>query len=94
MIRLNAFFELKEGVDEEAFLALCKELVRKSLTDNGNVAYDFFRSATRPEVWVICETWQDAEALAEHKAAPHFIKLVPQIKALTKCGMKSEQFVF
>ena len=85
MIRLNAFFELKEGVDKEAFLALCKELVGKSLTDNGNVAYDFFRSA---------ETWQDAEALAEHKAAPHFIKLVPQIKALTKCGMKSEQFVF
>lgn len=38
MIRLNVFFEKKEEVKVEAINALCKELVEKSLKDNGNIA--------------------------------------------------------
>lgn len=30
MIRLNVFFEVKEGVDMEQLNALCQELVEKS----------------------------------------------------------------
>ena len=57
MIRLNVFFEKKECVKAEELNALCEELVKKSLKDNGNVAYDYFVSGTRNGVMMICETW-------------------------------------
>lgn len=47
MIRLNVFFEVKEEAKSAEICALCKELVEKSLNDEGNVAYDYFVSGTR-----------------------------------------------
>lgn len=94
MIRLNVFFELKEGVEEEKLNSLCQELVEKSLKDKGNVAYDYFNSGTRNGVKMICETWENAEVLKSHMASAHFTTLVPQIEALTKHGLKLEQFQF
>ena len=77
MIRLNVFFEKKENVKAEEINALCKELVEKSLKDNGNVAYDFFVSGTCDEVMMICETWENEEVLKAHMATEHFTSLVP-----------------
>ena len=94
MIRLNVFFEKKEGVKAEELNALCEELVEKSLKDNGNVAYDYFVSGTRNGVMMICETWQNEEVLKAHMATDHFTTLVPKIEALTKNGLKLEQFAF
>lgn len=47
----------------EQLNALCQELVEKSLTDEGNIAYDYFVSGTRDGVMMICETWQNAKVL-------------------------------
>lgn len=94
MIRLNVFFEKKESVKAEELNALCEELVEKSLKDNGNVAYDYFVSGTRNGVMMICETWQNEEVLKAHMATDHFTTLVPNIEALTKSGLKLEQFAF
>ena len=94
MIRLNVFFEKKDDVKTEDICALCKELVGKSLKDNGNVAYDYFASGTRDGVMMICETWQDEDVLKAHMASGHFTTLVPKIEALTKSGLKLEQFKF
>jgi|UniRef100_UPI004024CCD7 quinol monooxygenase YgiN len=94
MIRLNVFFEKKESVKAEELNALCEELVEKSLKDNGNVAYDYFVSGTRNGVMMICETWQNEEVLKAHMATDHFTTLVPKIEALTKSGLKLEQFAF
>ncbi len=94
MIRLNVFFEKKESVKAEELNALCEELVEKSLKDNGNVAYDYFVSGTRNGVMMICETWQNEEMLKAHMATDHFTTLVPKIEALTKSGLKLEQFAF
>lgn len=94
MIRLNVFFEKKEGVKAEELNALCEELVEKSLKDNGNVAYDYFVSGTRNGVMMICETWQNEEVLKAHMATDHFTTLVPKIEALTNSGLKLEQFAF
>ena len=69
-----------------------KELVAASLTDKGNVAYDIFESATRKEVLMICETWQDAESLSVHEASAHFTTLVPKIQSMAE--MKLEKFNF
>ena len=94
MIRLNVFFEKKEGVKAEELNALCEELVEKSLKDNGNVAYDYFVSGTRNGVMLMCETWHNEEVLKAHMATDHFTTLVPKIEALTKSGLKLEQFAF
>lgn len=94
MIRLNVFFEKKEDVKTDDICALCKELVEKSLKDNGNVAYDYFVSGTRDGVMMICETWQNEEVLKAHMASEHFTTLVPKIESLTKNGLKLEQFNF
>ena len=94
MIRLNVFFELKDAAKAEELKALCRELVEKSLTDKGNVAYDYFASGTREGVMMICETWENEEVLKTHMAAEHFTTLVPKIEALTKDGLKLEKFTF
>lgn len=93
MIRINAFFEIENADNKATALQLINELVKKSLTDEGNVAYDFFQSVTRPNVMMICETWKDEESLNAHKAAQHFVELVPKIKALSKNGFKSEKLI-
>lgn len=41
---------------------------------------------------MICETWKDAESLAVHEKAAHFVTLVPKIQGLA--SMKLEKFSF
>lgn len=92
MIRLNGFFEVKPGVTEADVRTLSDELVKLSLADEGNLSYDLMRSTTRPSVYMFCETWASAEALAAHSRQEHFFRLVPQIKALTIGGTHTERF--
>ena len=94
MIRLNAFFELKDNISPEQVKSLAKELVDKSRKDNGNVSYDLFQSATNSQIMMFCETWKDDAVLEVHSKAPHFTTIVPQIEALTKHGLKLERFEF
>lgn len=94
MIRLNVFFEVKDGNDIEKVIELGEKLVAKSLKDEGNVAYDLFLSSTRPLVMMICETWQNEEVLKAHMASTHFTELVPKIESYTKNGLKLEKFEF
>ena len=91
MIRLNVFIQV-EAAKRASLLEVAKELVACSQKDGGCVAYDIFESATRPDVLMICETWQSEEALAAHQAAPHFVTLVPKMEALG--SMKIEKFFF
>lgn len=56
MIRLNAFFEVKDNASIDAVKTLGTELVNKSRNDEGCVSYDLFTSATRPLVMMFCET--------------------------------------
>ena len=92
MIRLNVFFEVKEEAKSVEICALCKELVEKSLNDEGNVAYDTFESATNPDVFMICETWENEEVLKKHMEAEHFKLYVGQLEQLGT--LKLEQFDF
>ncbi|MDY3295760.1 MAG: antibiotic biosynthesis monooxygenase, partial [Bacteroidaceae bacterium] len=56
MLRLNCFFKANDGEFDKALQA-AKTLVGKSLQHEGVIAYDVFTSATRPDVFMICETW-------------------------------------
>jgi len=92
MIRLNVFFELKEGVTLEQLTALTDELVEKSRADEGNMGYDLFQSTTSPKKFMYCETWENEESLQKHSQAPHFKRIVPQIAELRKDGTVMERF--
>ena len=89
MLRLNCFFQANEGMYDAA-LEAALVLTAHSVKEEGCIAYDTFESATRPDVFMICETWESAEALKAHMEAPHFKQYVPVIES---CGMlKLEQF--
>ena len=91
MLRLNCFFKANEGEFDKALQA-AKTLVGKSLQHEGVIAYDVFTSATRPDVFMICETWTDENALKKHMEAPHFKEYVSQLERLG--ALKLEQFAF
>ncbi|MFI3248420.1 MAG: putative quinol monooxygenase [Rikenellaceae bacterium] len=71
MKRINAFFQVNEGATEQ-FLAACKVLVEESNKEEGCIAYDLFASTTRSDVFVMVETWKDAEAIEFHNSTAHF----------------------
>lgn len=91
MIRLNVFIQAEEGKHAE-IVRLGKELVEKSLKDEGCIAYDLFNSETRKDILMICETWTNEAALSVHEKSDHFTTLVPKIQSLGK--MKIEKFEF
>jgi quinol monooxygenase YgiN len=92
MIRINAFFTLKEGVSLPEVRAISDELVAKSRLDEGNKAYDLFQSTTNPRVMMFCESWESQAALDKHMATPHFQSAVPQLEKLMDGGLKLESF--
>lgn len=67
---------------------IADQLIEASLKDAGCKGYDFFQSITRPEVMMICETWESEEALKAHQETPYFKRLVPLLHTL--CETKSE----
>lgn len=91
MIRINVFIRVT-AESRGAMVAAAKELAEASLRDAGCIAYDLFESATRPEVLMICETWNDAASLSAHEQAPHFSTLVPRLQQLGE--LKIERFEF
>ena len=92
MIRLNAFFKVKEGVTTAQVKALADELVEISRKDEGNKGYDLFESATQPGVFMFCETWENKVYSARHARSEHFTRIVPEIEKLTEGGLSIEQF--
>lgn len=91
MLRLNCFFQANEGRYDEALEAAIA-LTARSQQHEGCKAYDVFESATRPDVFMICETWQDQACLDKHSATPEFAEYVGVIQ---ECGaLKLEQFEF
>ena len=92
MIRLNAFFTLKEGASTEDVLAITNELVAKSRQDDGCLGYDLFQSTINPKVFMFCESWETAEVLDKHSKTPHLTSAIPALGALAADGMKAERF--
>lgn len=91
MIRLNCFFQAKNGKYNEALNAALA-LVAASQQQEGCIAYDVFESGTRKNVFMICETWANQETLDAHSASAPFEL---NVGIITACGdMKIERFDF
>lgn len=92
MIRLNCFFQANSPEEYKQALAAAIELTYKSLKHEGCVAYDVFQSATRCDLFMICETWKDQASLDAHSATTEFEK---NVGIMNNCGkLKLESFVF
>lgn len=94
MIRLNAFFRLKDSADPAKVIELGNRLVTISRNDKGNIAYDLFHSTTDGRVFMFCETWASQADLDEHTSSVHFTNTVPLLEAMTENGLKLERFEF
>jgi quinol monooxygenase YgiN len=91
MIRLNVFISV-EGVNYTKVLDAAKELTVFSVKEDGCIAYDVYESATRPNVLLICETWENGEALALHEKTTHFVKNIAILQEFS--SIKLEKFDF
>lgn len=91
MIRINCFFQANEG-QYDAALQAALVLTAASQQHEGCISYDVFESGTRPDVFMFCETWTSAEALAAHSATEEFAVGVGQLETLGK--LKLEKFEF
>ena len=93
MIRINCFFKASEAeAAMEKAVAAAKALTEKSLGHEGCIAYDTFCSATRKDVFMICETWKDKACLDKHSATPEFAEYVGIIQE--NGTLKIETFEF
>ena len=91
MIRLNVFIKVDEAKRADVLKAAV-ELTACPLKDRGCIAYDIFESATRKDVLMICETWQNEEDLDLHQKSSHFVSLVGKMQELA--SLKIEKFQF
>lgn len=88
MIRVNCFFKANEG-QYDAALQVALSLTATSQSQEGCVSYDVFESATRPDVFMFCETWVDASTLAAHAESDIVSQHIEQLKALGHLKMES-----
>jgi quinol monooxygenase YgiN len=87
---LNCFFQANDGEQYKTALLAAKALTGHSQNHEGCIAYDVFESATRQNVFLICETWKDEDSLDKHSTTPEFKKYSPMMRL---CGrMKVERF--
>lgn len=90
MIRLNCFFKAHSESDYKEALRAAVALTEKSQNHEGCLAYDIFQSATRADVFMICETWENRDVLKAHSETPEFVE---NVAVINRCGeMKIESF--
>ena len=79
MLSVTAVCFVKAECVEE-FLSIAGELVRETnKLDKGCIKYDLWKNPDDPLHFVMLEEWESQNALDEHMAAAHFVKLVPEL---------------
>ncbi len=76
MLRLNCFIRVEDD-KYEIVLEAARRLTEASLLQEGCVAYDIFRSATRPNVLMICETWHWMPTALHRNLSDMSVKCAP-----------------
>jgi len=73
-------FVRKECIEE--FKKTAAELVAETKKEAGCVAYDLFQEAECGQRLAFIECWESKEHLDAHFKTPHFVKIVPLLKAM------------
>ena len=81
MTKLLVTITVKQGCWGKA-APLYKELIEKTLKEEGCIEYDFFVDTQDDHKCYLIETWSTKQALDAHMNSEHFVRLVPQIGEL------------
>lgn len=65
----------------EAFIELAKKMVEATVKEEGCIKYELFQDSEDPKVLTFIEEWEDRAALEKHKAAEHFVTIVPVLRS-------------
>ena len=91
MIKIVAKMPVKEN-EVETFKTIAKELVAKSVEEEGNISYSINVSAADPHLFAFIEFWKDQAAIDIHNNTEHFTGLFPKLAALCDGDMSVEFF--
>ena len=81
MIKIVAVMKVKaEYLD--TFKTLAKELVEKSLAEEGNISYSLNELIGDPATLAFIEVWKDQAAIDTHNATEHFTSILPRLGEL------------
>lgn len=74
-VQLIARHTMKPGTEDKV-MALVEQLIDAARTEPGNLAFDAYRSTRDPNSYVLLERYASRDALAAHRASPHFKSIV------------------
>lgn len=86
MIKVVATNYVKEE-EITAYLELCKELVSETVKEAGCICYELFQDNENKTEFSFIEEWESEGHLKAHMESEHFVRLVPQLMALTSKDM-------
>ena len=76
MLVINVFYKCKPGKREDFLEMVEREGVRTgSLSEEGNLAYRYYRSVLNEDELFLYEEWKDVEAHGVHRTMPHYQRL-------------------
>ena len=78
VVKIVAVLVAKDG-HEADLEALLKGMASSSRAEPGNLRYDLWRDTDQPNRFVLDELYKNAEAVAAHRASPHFQAYVAKI---------------
>jgi quinol monooxygenase YgiN len=80
-VKTIALFTAKEGREDD-LRALLRSMASPSRAEPENLRYDLWREAEPPRRFVLDEMYTSAEAIAHHRATPHFQAYLARINDL------------
>lgn len=82
MIKIVAKMHIKDVNEIENFKALTKDLIEKSLAEEGNGGvYSLNVSLSDPQTLCFIEFWKDKAAVKAHNKTEHFTSTFPKLAA-------------
>lgn len=81
MIIIHGTFPVKPEAHEDA-LELMRQMAKASRAEDGCISYEFFVGLTDPNVLLLFQEWESAEALQGHYETRHmeaFLKRLPRV---------------
>jgi quinol monooxygenase YgiN len=68
--------------NRDAMIALGREQVTNSRSEEGNVSYGFYEDALQPNTFIFVERWRDQAAVTVHFAKPYSGAFVQKVRAI------------
>ncbi|MFY4776319.1 putative quinol monooxygenase [Metabacillus sp. RGM 3146] len=71
MVVIHAIFKMDPKHRNE-FIEQAKLVTKGSQAEEGNISYNFYEDAEKPNTFVFLEKWKDQTAINEHEETHHF----------------------